>query len=78
MKSIVAAAVYTALAACYPIASLAQQAEQGEPKAEGAGVQEVTVTGSRIVRRDLEAASPLVTVEEQAFEQSSTLPSRAC
>ncbi len=34
---------------------------------------EITVTGSRIVRRDLEAASPVVTVETRAFEESSTL-----
>lgn len=41
--------------------------------AAGAELTEVTVTGSRIVRRDLVAASPVVTVENQAFEQSSTL-----
>lgn len=38
-----------------------------------ADLAEITVTGSRIVRRDLDAASPIVTVENQAFEQSSTL-----
>lgn len=36
-------------------------------------VDEITVIGSRIVRRDLEAASPVVTVESQVFEESSTL-----
>jgi iron complex outermembrane recepter protein len=36
-------------------------------------LEEVTVTGSRIARRDLEAASPVVTVENQVFEESSTL-----
>jgi iron complex outermembrane recepter protein len=36
-------------------------------------VAEVVVTGSRIVRRDLQSASPVVTVETQAFEESSTL-----
>ncbi len=36
-------------------------------------LEEVQVTGSRIVRRDLDAASPVVTVEAQAFEESSTL-----
>jgi iron complex outermembrane receptor protein len=44
--------------------------------AEDAGMaelEEVQVTGSRIVRRDLEAASPVVTVEAQVFEESSTL-----
>lgn len=69
----VAAAVAAALAACYPTVSPAQEGAQGAAKADAAAVQEVTVTGSRIVRRDLEAASPLVTVEDQAFEQNSTL-----
>jgi outer membrane receptor protein involved in Fe transport len=36
-------------------------------------LQAVTVTGSRIVRRDLDAASPIVTVDARAFEESSTL-----
>ncbi|HVY81280.1 MAG TPA: hypothetical protein VG994_09895, partial [Steroidobacteraceae bacterium] len=69
----VAAAVAAALTACYPAVSPAQEGEQGAGKADASAVQEITVTGSRIVRRDLEAASPLVTVEDQAFEQNSTL-----
>jgi iron complex outermembrane recepter protein len=36
-------------------------------------LEEVTVTGSRIVRRDLAAASPIVTVDTARLEQSSTL-----
>ena len=40
--------------------------------AEEAELAEVTVTGSRIVRRDLEAASPIVTVATESFENSST------
>jgi iron complex outermembrane recepter protein len=63
----VAAAV--ALALCASTASMAQNADSGEESS----LQEVTVTGSRIVRRDLDAASPVVTVESQVFEQSSTL-----
>ena len=47
-------------------------APSDEPAVEE-GLAEVTVTGSRIVRRDLEAASPVVTVESQIFEESSTL-----
>ncbi len=35
-------------------------------------LEEVTVTGSRIVRRDLSAPSPIVTVEADSFENSST------
>jgi iron complex outermembrane recepter protein len=38
-----------------------------------APLEEVTVTGSRIVRRDFDAASPIFTVEPAAFEQTSTL-----
>ena len=36
-------------------------------------LEEVVVTGSRIVRRDLEAASPIMTIDTQRFENSSTL-----
>jgi outer membrane receptor protein involved in Fe transport len=36
-------------------------------------IEEVTVTGSRIVRRDLEAPSPIVTVDAQRLENSSTI-----
>ncbi len=36
-------------------------------------LEEVTVTGSRIVRRDLTSASPIVSIETEQFEQSSTL-----
>ncbi len=63
--SLVAAAVAAALSASYATTATAQEA-----KAE---LTEVTVTGSRIVRRDLEAASPVVTVETQVFEETSTL-----
>jgi len=35
--------------------------------------EEVVVTGSRIVRRDLDAASPIMTVDTQRLESSSTL-----
>ena len=36
-------------------------------------LEEITVTGSRIVRRDLTSSSPILTVETEAFEQSSTI-----
>jgi outer membrane cobalamin receptor len=35
-------------------------------------LEEITVTGSRIVRRDLSAPSPIVTVGSEDFENSST------
>jgi outer membrane receptor protein involved in Fe transport len=39
----------------------------------GAINDEITVTGSRIVRRDLNAPSPIMTVDSQRLEQSSTI-----
>jgi outer membrane receptor protein involved in Fe transport len=36
-------------------------------------LEEVTVTGSRIVRRDLTSSSPIMTVDTEQFEQSSTV-----
>lgn len=36
-------------------------------------LEEITVTGSRIVRRDLSAPSPIVTVGTQQFENSATI-----
>src|SRR5688572_31446990 len=42
------------------------------PAAEPA-LEEITVTGSRIVRRDLEAASPIVTIDAERLENTSTV-----
>src|SRR5688572_21424860 len=39
----------------------------------GDNLDEVVVTGSRIVRRDLDAPSPIMTVDTQRLEASSTL-----
>ncbi|HET8699550.1 MAG TPA: TonB-dependent receptor plug domain-containing protein, partial [Gammaproteobacteria bacterium] len=36
-------------------------------------VEEITVTGSRIVRRDFEANSPITTIDADKFENSSTV-----
>jgi len=36
-------------------------------------LEEITVTGSRIVRRDLEAPSPIVTIDSERLENSSTV-----
>ena len=62
---LVSAAVAAAVAgSTFSMPSIA--AEETEELAE------VTVTGSRIVRRDLEAASPVVTVSSEQFDRSST------
>jgi outer membrane receptor protein involved in Fe transport len=45
----------------------------GAAHAQDQGLEEITVTGSRIVRRDLDAASPIVTVGTERLENSSTV-----
>jgi outer membrane receptor protein involved in Fe transport len=67
-RTLVAAAVAAALASSYSAVIEAQEAAPA-----GQELAEITVTGSRIVRRDLEAASPVVTVENKAFQESSTI-----
>jgi iron complex outermembrane recepter protein len=42
-------------------------------QAQDAVIDEILVTGSRIVRRDFSAPSPIVTVESDRLDQSSTL-----
>ena len=44
-----------------------------QAQAQDQALEEITVTGSRIVRRDLQAASPIMTVDTQALEDSSTM-----
>ncbi len=56
----------SAVLASYATPSLAQ-------KQEASTLEEITVTGSRIVRRDLTASSPIVTVSSEKFESSATL-----
>ncbi|MET0280192.1 MAG: TonB-dependent receptor [Steroidobacteraceae bacterium] len=65
-------AVALALGGAMP-ALAADQAPAAATPSEDIQLEEVTVTGSRIVRRDLESSSPVVTVESQAFDESSTL-----
>ncbi|HEX5046044.1 MAG TPA: TonB-dependent receptor plug domain-containing protein, partial [Gammaproteobacteria bacterium] len=48
------------------LGTAAAQAQQNGP-------EEILVTGSRIVRRDLEAPSPIMTVDAQRLENSSTV-----
>jgi iron complex outermembrane receptor protein len=45
----------------------------GAAYAQDASLEEITVTGSRIVRRDLDAPSPIMTLDAQRLEQTSTL-----
>ncbi len=50
----------------------AQDIAAGAPAAETVGGDAIVVTGSRIQRRDFEANSPIVTANEELFENSST------
>src|SRR5687767_15430197 len=68
--TLVAAAVAAAL---WGAAGEVRAQAADRPAGEDVGLQEVTVTGSRIVRRDLDSSSPVVTVENQVFEESSTI-----
>src|SRR5690349_4571350 len=43
------------------------------PASPTPALEEITVTGSRIVRRDLDAASPIMTVDTERLENTSTL-----
>ncbi|HEV7714121.1 MAG TPA: TonB-dependent receptor plug domain-containing protein, partial [Steroidobacteraceae bacterium] len=61
----VAAAVATALGLTIPNVLIAQTTPEEK------GLEEVTITGSRIARRDYEASSPIVTIGADRLEQSS-------
>jgi outer membrane cobalamin receptor len=63
--SVLASAVSVALAAGMP--ARAQTVGSEEP------LEELVVTGSRIVKRDLEANSPIMTVDAARFEESSNI-----
>jgi len=69
VRSIVQAAVHAVLAGSICTAATAAESA-AEPAAEQE-LQEVTVTGSRITRRDTESTSPLITVEKEVLEKSS-------
>jgi len=66
------AANFTALAS--GISSVLSSGYVATAQAQDEAVDdEITVTGSRIVRRDFDAASPIVSVETERFENSGTL-----
>ncbi len=63
---LIQAAVAAAIASSFTVTASA-----AEPAAAGSELQEVTVTGSRIVRRDTETTSPLMTVDKEVLEKSA-------
>ena len=60
--------VCAGVCACLAMGNLAYGQQGG-----GQAIEEILITGSRIVRRDLEAPSPILTVDVSAFEQSSAI-----
>lgn len=63
--------VGAAVAAILGSLTMPSVAFTAEDSAEG--LEEVTVTGSRIVRRDFESPSPIVTVGNEIFEQTGSV-----
>jgi iron complex outermembrane recepter protein len=57
-----------AVCACLALGGTAYGQSRGDDD-----VEEVLVTGSRIVRRDLNAPSPIITVDSELFEQNSSV-----
>jgi outer membrane receptor protein involved in Fe transport len=70
VRAAVSAALGMNLLATIPAASAAEEAVEEEKITE---LAEVQITGSRIVRRDYEANSPLVSVDSAALEQRAGL-----
>jgi hypothetical protein len=68
LRGAVAAVVSASISAMYVPQVWAQDSDEEETQSE---IEEVVVTGSRIVRRDLEVNSPLLTIERQQFEDST-------
>ena len=54
------------ICACLSLGGVAQAQQANQ-------VEEVIITGSRIIRRDLNAPSPILTVDTEAFEQNSSI-----
>jgi iron complex outermembrane receptor protein len=48
-------------------------AQDEQPAQQDPQLEEITITGSRIARKDFTATSPIVTIGTEVFEQSSTL-----
>jgi outer membrane receptor protein involved in Fe transport len=67
---LVRTAVAAAIAGNFAASSFAADASSAG-KDEESQLEEITVTGSRIMRRDLESNSPLTTIEKEKLEDSS-------
>jgi len=70
VRAAVAAILGTAIVTAWTPQVSAAEPQKTEEKDEGVVLQEVQVTGSRIVRKDMTSNSPLVTVDQQKIEDS--------
>jgi outer membrane receptor protein involved in Fe transport len=61
------------LASAVAIALALPAVQQASAQDAPAGIDEIVITGSRIVRRDYEANSPIQTIDSSAFEQQSSI-----
>jgi outer membrane receptor protein involved in Fe transport len=68
-----AAPVILATALLSPSIAFAQEAPQAAQEADDGSEQVIVVTGSRIVRPDLEAASPVTTINAEAFKATNAV-----
>jgi outer membrane receptor protein involved in Fe transport len=74
VRAAVAAAIGTAILVATPVSSTAAAAENtAAAQGDAVELEEIQVTGSRIVRRDATANSPLVTVEAAQLETRAGL-----
>src|SRR5690554_5134343 len=62
----------TALSSAIALALAAPVLTAGSAQAQDLPIEEITVTGSRIVRRDFVSSSPIVTVGAETFGQTSS------
>jgi iron complex outermembrane receptor protein len=69
MLAVSGGAILGAALAIAPTGHVAAQ----QPPAQQQGLEEITVTGSRIVRQDFTANSPITTIDEASFQNTSTV-----
>lgn len=63
--------IYASVCACLGLTAAAHGQEVNV--SDASLVEEVLVTGSRIVRRDFEASSPILTIDSEDFDQNSAI-----
>ena len=73
VRASVAAILGTALCGFAPAAFAQQTQQTPRPQAAEEELEEVQITGTRILRRDLESTSPLVTIGQETFDEISNV-----